>query len=834
MINPAADSFHVWLRTRIQRSFSRCGPNVPVIFWCDPQREWQQLLRLTAVGSGFQLWDDEVHELALRERLYRSTPGPRVVWLPSPRAELEFCEVFALQAADVCELTLAKALDEYGVDLPNDDLRELQPLLASYVEERFDYPQSSWKDLTLSHAESTLVDAATILEYLAAPGRELRTLEQQGQFALFARIASRDFGLPRPALEETGQWRAKALATLLCTEAADRSPETPPAEGERIIPPGPARANALGLLDEWLKRIDLIDQFEKLAPEAEAQTGLRYWARNRDVTAPALSSPTVEGVLFAAETDHLAGIEDFKSLARTLADRRADYEQHANAFWGKRATKRVCWSELARFAGHAEVLQRTADAQRNWSSPAEAARWYLEVGWHSDEAAEDLFREEPDLPGALVSVRARLQKAALRLLDAINSEFSECLAQGGLNLGLQRAGDVIREQAEGASAKCPVAVLVLDACRYELGCRLARLLNEGEPATRAEVQAAVAPLPSITDLGMAFSLPGKTSQISAKVESRNWVVTAEGFAGNLSQAANRREWLRQRFKLKERSILSVDEVLSQTAEPLSVKALGRLIFVFGAELDTDGHEGRLKLTGSDEHLDRYAKVIRKLRTAGYPLILVVTDHGFFHWRPEKDEVQQKPAGDLLWESRRAVVGLGLRSPTGLPLTVTGSELECMVPRSVNAFQTYGGLGYFHGGATLQELVIPVLTVSYPRKAQKIAAVLKPLERIERMLQKIEVAPGSIQQELGGGVDETHVSRSVLVKAVDPATSKTLFRSKPAKLEPGGETVALPLEKVPGAQAKFGTELKLQLLDADDDELLESVAVRLSMDMDDWD
>ncbi len=830
----APDSFHAWLKERIHRTLSRSGPNSPIIFWCDPQREWKQILRLTAAGADFDLWDDEVHELALRDRLYRSTPEPRVVWLPSPRAELEFCEVFALQAADVCELTLAKALDEYGVDLPNDDLRELQPLLASYVEERFDYPQSSWKDLTLSHAESTLVDAATILEYLAEPGRELRTLEQQGQFALFARIASRDFGLPKPALEETRQWRAKALATLLCTEAAAKSPETPPTEGERIIPPGPARANALGLLDEWLKRIDLIDQFEKLAPEAEAQTGLRYWARNRDVTAPALSSPTVEGVLFTAETDHLAGIEDFKSLARTLAGRKADYEQHANAFWGKRATKRVCWSELARFAGHAEVLQRTSDAQRNWSSPAEAARWYLEVGWHSDEAAEDLVREAPDLPGVLVSVRARLQKAALRLLDAINSEFSECLAKGGLNLELPHAGDVIREQAEGASAKCPVAVLVLDACRYELGCRLARLLNEGEPATRAEVQTAVAPLPSITDLGMAFALPGKTSQISAKVESRNWVVTAEGFSANLSQAANRREWLRQRFKLKERSILSVDEVLSQTAEPLSVKALGRLIFVFGDELDTDGHEGRLKLTGSDDHLDRYAKVIRKLRAAGYPLILVVTDHGFFHWRPEKDEVQQKPAGDLLWESRRAVVGLGLRSGTGLHLRVTGSELECMVPRSVNAFQTYGGLGYFHGGATLQELVIPVLTVSYPRKAQKIAAVLKPLERIERMLQKIEVAPGSIQQELGGGVDETHVSRSVLVKAVDPATGKTLFRSKPAKLEPGGETVALPLEKVPGAQAKFGTELKLQLLDADDDELLESVAVRLSMDMDDWD
>jgi hypothetical protein len=158
----------------------------------------------------------------------------------------------------------------------------------------------------------------------------------------------------------------------------------------------------------------------------------------------------------------------------------------------------------------------------------------------------------------------------------------------------------------------------------------------------------------------------------------------------------------------------------------------------------------------------------------------------------------------------------------------------MVPRSVNAFQTYGGLGYFHGGATIQELVIPVVTVSWPRKSQKIAAVLKPLERIERMLQKIEVASGSVQQDLGGGVDDTLVSRSVLVKAVDPSTGKTLFKSDPATLEPGGGTVAMTLKKVPEAQAKFGTELHLQLLDADDDQLLESASVRLNLEMDDWD
>ena len=84
------------------------------------------------------------------------------------------------------------------------------------------------------------------------------------------------------------------------------------------------------------------------------------------------------------------------------------------------------------------------------------------------------------------------------------------------------------------------------------------------------------------------------------------------------------------------------------------------------------------------------------------------------------------------------------------------------------------------------------------------------------------------------MDDTFVSRAVLAKVIDPATGKALFKSDVANLEPGGGTVAIILKKVPGAQGKFGAEIHLQLLDADDDELLESVPVRLNVEMDDWD
>ena len=44
-----------------------------------------------------------------------------------------------------------------------------------------------------------------------------------------------------------------------------------------------------------------------------------------------------------------------------------------------------------------------------------------------------------------------------------------------------------------------------------------------------------------------------------------------------------------------------------------------------------------------------------------------------------------------------------------------------VPRGAASFQTYGGLGYFHGGASLQEWIIPCLQIEWPVKAQPVVA-----------------------------------------------------------------------------------------------------------------
>ena len=269
-----------------------------------------------------------------------------------------------------------------------------------------------------------------------------------------------------------------------------------------------------------------------------------------------------------------------------------------------------------------------------------------------------------------------------------------------------------------------------------------------------------------------------------------WRVTADGISGDLTQAAPRREWLLT-FKLKEKGIATVSDLFeAQGSDGLSAKEMGRLVFVFGDDLDKDGHDDQLKINGTDDHVERYARAVRLLRSAGYGTVLVVTDHGFFQWDPDVDEVIAKPEGQILWAARRAVAGHGLKHPTALVLKATASDCECLVPRSVNAFKTYGGLGYFHGGATLQELVTPVVVARWPKKSQKIGVVLKPLGPIVRLTPTMEVAPAAVQRDLLGAVDETFTGRQVRVKILHPASGK--ISSVRRKSSPSSREVLLGL------------------------------------------
>lgn len=827
------ETLRSWLRNEVGAILNRKVTPPPLILWCDPDRAWRDLLLGACENGQFELWCGEEHELILRERLLCAEAKPRVVWLPREPEEITYLKVFELQAELVWTESLVGALARYGVEIPLGRLGELRELLPAHAKEWLDRPREAWRELTVGTAKSTLVDDDRILETLARPGSSIVELVGADRLGVFQRRVVDDFGLP-PFEGKDDEWRVAATAKLLITEATFRVPANPPSASDQTIAPGPARDRALKLLDRWQKNIELMGSFEQLATRADGRTSLVHWARNLAGTCPALASRAAEDALFQREANDLARIEEFEPLAKRLEERETFYVAHAAGFWGARAERRVPWQSLVNLARAAVLMRREASAESSWRTPSDAVEWFIRAGWEIDRQGEVLLRDDPNLPGALHTVRARLRRAYLRHLDRTNAAFSDLVHHHGLeSLKLAFAGEVLSALR---SPKEAAAVLVLDACRYDLGARLAERLNKGEPVRRAEVKAARAPIPSITALGMLFALAEQPSALHVELRneaSPRWRVTAQGAGGDLTEAGTRREWLQRRFKLKGNALTDVKSILD--APVPSPKDAGKLLFVFGDEFDTMGHEGELSFSGAEDQIERYARAVSRLRDAGFTTVIVVTDHGFIHWEPESDEVDDPPTGEILWKSRRAIVGRGLKHRTALSAPVPQSDLECCVPRSVNAFRTYGGVGFFHGGATLQELVVPVVAIRWPKKAEKVAVVLTPLTEIMSLRPRLELRPGATDRLFGIGADERSLGRQVSVKVVDPSNGRRLFRStETVKIEPDGDPVTVTLDHERGEASARGTRVQIEVRDADNDELLDRCEVELKIDLEEWD
>jgi hypothetical protein len=94
-------SLRVWLWNELTTILSWKTASPPLVIWCDPDREWRDLLLAASEGGAFELWADEKHELILREELRTAPARPRVVWVPRRREDLSFLKLFELQAEKV-------------------------------------------------------------------------------------------------------------------------------------------------------------------------------------------------------------------------------------------------------------------------------------------------------------------------------------------------------------------------------------------------------------------------------------------------------------------------------------------------------------------------------------------------------------------------------------------------------------------------------------------------------------------------------------------------------------------------------------------------------------
>ena len=271
----------------------------------------------------------------------------------------------------------------------------------------------------------------------------------------------------------------------------------------------------------------------------------------------------------------------------------------------------------------------------------------------------------------------------------------------------------------------PVAYFLVDAMRFEMGVELAgRLPKNAEVAVRPAIGA----LPSITPIGMAALLPGASSSFSVVEQGgKLGALIGEAFLPDL---AARRKFAAAR--VPSLADLALDELLSLQPSKLRKKVEGaQVVVVRSQEIDHAGEAGFTFQAHQvmDTVIDNLARAIRKLAAAGVEYSVVVADHGHLFFAVDREEGMRtdSPGGDQVELHRRCWIGRGGATPSGCvrvaaSLLGYASNLEFVFPAGCGVFKAGGDLAFHHGGPSLQELVIPVVTVRLQvREASRLAA-----------------------------------------------------------------------------------------------------------------
>jgi PglZ domain. len=425
--------------------------------------------------------------------------------------------------------------------------------------------------------------------------------------------------------------------------------------------------------------------------------------------------------------------QEFSSAAQWAAQRlSSDGKQQSDSFWLQQDPARhETWQLIAAAARLGQAITKAGDLQRNTPSLEKAVTAYVERGAAVDQAHRLLEQRRlsaltPQIPAferllvELEGLRQLWRQWADRWAIAFNAL---CREHGFLSCpGLQQR-QLFHDEVEPLirdSRRC--AVFLVDALRYEMAIELFRQL-EDTPASNVQLKARLAELPTITAVGMNVLAPVVSQGRLSPSLSSNDGGAIQGFRAGEFLVTNpdtRLRAMQARTASGTCLKLSLEEVTSLKADTLKKKVeQARLLMVHSREVDDAGEKG--------VGLDVFERVLRdlrsawqRLRTAGVRNFVITSDHGFLlnegappavrshgtKTTPSRRHVFRPHAANHDGEVRVALADLGYQ----------GVEGQLMMPEDTAVFDTgKHDMRFVHGGNSLQERLIPVLTIEHREK-----------------------------------------------------------------------------------------------------------------------
>ena len=307
-------------------------------------------------------------------------------------------------------------------------------------------------------------------------------------------------------------------------------------------------------------------------------------------------------------------------------------------------------------------------------------------------------------------------------------------------------------------------VIISDALRYEVGYEISQKLRKEANVKEIKIEAMLTDLPSRTFLGMANLLPCKKERDIDLVSAK---VLIDGID---SQGTENREKILKASR-EESSAISFDNFYKMNRAKQEEFIKGKkVIYIYHDSIDAIGDKGKTEnntFNACKDAVENIVSLSKLLSSLGVVNIYITSDHGFLYEKKEVEEYNKLELKNTKYKSigkRYAIYEKEVEEKGCVTLKL--DSLYGVFPEKNQRIKASGsGLQFVHGGASPQEMIIPLINYKSGANSKKISKVQV---RIRESVAKItsNLTKFSIYQIEAVSIKDKFIERDVSVALYD--------------------------------------------------------------------
>ncbi len=533
-------------------------------------------------------------------------------------------------------------------------------------------------------------------------------------------LLHRDFGFDAPDSLDLSDLRHRLARHILMTDFVLGLGDSAPKE-LASVPAASSPMTALASSDvarAWRLRRDLRDSYVDAARHVETEFNLSALTFVPEALVNIETFPAIEKALLRHAENRLLEQTDGDIL--TLA------ESRLSRFWcSAEPAIQARWALIVSVAEALLEADRVEKALKKAPSSitgmiqeyAEGAEPWCLLDTHHRHLESRWYNFEPygDDHDSIEKLVIRARQRYMIVGSEMARQFLKHLQANFPDKGVACQKNVFETHVKPLLQEKKTAYVWVDALRFEMGRELARLLREDFDV---DLHPTIAAVPTVTEIGMAALLPG--AQSDAKVVAAGSGKLALEIKGSVIKDRKDRTTLLRKYAGVEMYDTKLDNLLPKPSKKVREGIENaQLILVTSQEIDELCEQDNITQARRqmDGVLSDLRRGIRNLIDSGVERIIIAADHGhLFADELSEDMKVDAPGGETVDLHRRVWVGHGGNADDAFlraPLTKFGmvGEFDVATPWTFACFKCKGGArAYFHGGLSLQELLVPVMVL----------------------------------------------------------------------------------------------------------------------------